>query len=630
MRHLLLAFLVLIAGARGAVAEERINDFASHVTIEGDASVTVRETIAVTAEGNQIRRGIYRDIPTIYTDRNGIRTRIALDVLKVTRNGREESYAIEWLSNGIRIRIGDADRFLDYGQHVYGITYRATRLIGYFPDYDEFYWNVTGDGWNFVIDRASITVDLPPAARIRQSAGYTGPAGADGQDYMITSDSGARFAAQTTSPLPPGHGLTIATAWQKGIVAQPDAAQELRWWLSDNAGLFTLGATVLLAGLYYLWAWNKVGRDPPKGTIIPLFAPPPGLGPAGARYAYRGGFDDRCYAAGLVGLAVDGHLKILEEDGDFAIERQEGGKPLAAPAQQALAGSLARDRLELKQSNHVAVSAMRSALKNALTKQFEGSHFLRNLSWFAKGAAISIAGLLVSAFLLPSEISATGFIAVGWTSVWWSFIIFMAWGAVKGFLDGRGIARLGSLFRLVFLIPFMGAGVFAPSFILYDSGSPLLYAVLGTAAVLGLMNIVFYQLLWAPTQLGRKLLDAIEGFRLYMTTAEEERLKVLHPPEKTPELFQQYLPYALALDCENEWNAKFATVLAAAGVAAAAPSWYSGSHWDSANTGGFTDSLGAGLASSISSAATAPGSSSGSGGGGSSGGGGGGGGGGGW
>ena len=118
---------------------------------------------------------------------------------------------------------------------------------------------------------------------------------------------------------------------------------------------------------------------------------------------------------------------------------------------------------------------------------------------------------------------------------------------------------------------------------------------------------------------------------MYLTTAEEDRLNVLNPPEKTPELFERYLPYALALDCENEWNTKFAAVLAAAAAAGAtAPLWYSGNHWDSGRTGGFTDSLGSSMSSSISSASTAPGSSSGSSGGGSSGGGGGGGGGSGW
>jgi uncharacterized membrane protein len=106
---------------------------------------------------------------------------------------------------------------------------------------------------------------------------------------------------------------------------------------------------------------------------------------------------------------------------------------------------------------------------------------------------------------------------------------------------------------------------------------------------------------------------------------------VLHPPEKTPELFERYLPYALALDCENEWNAKFAAVLAAAAAAGVAgPAWYSGRHWDGGRSGSFTDSIGRSLAASAAAAATAPGKSSGSRGGGFSGGGGGGGGGSGW
>jgi uncharacterized membrane protein len=197
---------------------------------------------------------------------------------------------------------------------------------------------------------------------------------------------------------------------------------------------------------------------------------------------------------------------------------------------------------------------------------------------------------------------------------------------------GRGlVGKIGPLLGLLFLVPFAGAGILAPIGLLMSSSSPLLYILIGAALLLLVMNIVFYYLLRAPTVQGRAILDKIEGFRMYMTTAEEERLKILNPPEKTPELFERYLPYALALDCENQWNTKFAAVLAAAAAAgAAAPLWYSGSNWDWGRSGSFTNSLGSGLASSVASASTAPGSSSGSGGGGSSGGGGGGGGGGGW
>ena len=134
----------------------------------------------------------------------------------------------------------------------------------------------------------------------------------------------------------------------------------------------------------------------------------------------------------------------------------------------------------------------------------------------------------------------------------------------------------------------------------------------------------------AHTLHGRKVVDQIEGFRQYLGVAEEARLEALNPPNKTPELFERFLPYAIALDVENHWAKRFAGVLAAAAAAGATSSWYSGSSDWGSNPTGLAHHLGSGLTSTISSAATAPGSSSGSGGGGFSGGGGGGGGGGGW
>jgi uncharacterized membrane protein YgcG len=391
--------------------------------------------------------------------------------------------------------------------------------------------------------------------------------------------------------------------------------------------------TLLLSGGFYLYAWNRVGRDPARGTIIPIFTPPPGLGPAGARYIAKYGSDDRGFAAAIVGLAVKGYLRIADADGVFSLSKlSTGGKaiqPLTG-AERALLDRLPTGTTVLKQSNHTTVRAIKSALEGALAKEFDGSVFLRNLHWFVMGLGVSVAGLVLSALLLPSEEGVTGLFAVGWASIWWGVILGVGWAALKGF--GRGIGKtISSIGTLLFLIPFVAGGVAGPAMMLFGAGSPGLYMLVGTAVLLGIMNLAFYYLLRAPTEPGRKLLDQIEGFRMYLATAEEDRLNVLHPPEKTPELFERYLPYALALDCENEWNAKFASVLAAAALAgAAAPVWYSGSHWDAGRTGSFTDSLGSSLSSSVASASTAPGSSSGSSGGGSSGGGGGGGGGSGW
>ncbi|NTU42196.1 MAG: DUF2207 domain-containing protein, partial [Nitrospirales bacterium] len=149
----------------------------------------------------------------------------------------------------------------------------------------------------------------------------------------------------------------------------------------------------------------------------------------------------------------------------------------------------------------------------------------------------------------------------------------------------------------------------------------------GIFLLIAFINILFYYLLRAPTSSGRKVMDLVEGFRMFLSVTEKDRLNLLNPPDRTPELFEKYLPYALALDVEQEWAEQFAGILEGAQYQ---PSWYSGRAWDVHDTSGFGSSLGSSFSSAIASSSTAPGSSSGGGGGGSSGGGGGGGGGGGW
>lgn len=638
MRAFLFALVTLVVLNSTVLAEERIEQFTSDARVNVDGSIDVTETISVNAESREIKRGILRDFPTAYTDRNGLRVVVGFEVLSVKRDRQAEPFAVESLSNGKRIRIGSADVFLDPGIHVYEIQYRTTRQLGFFADYDELYWNVTGNGWTFPIVATTAVVRLPPGARILQHAAYTGYQGEDGHDFKVFNATGNEYRAVATRSFAPGEGMTVAVAWQKGIVTPPSESQKYLWFLRDNAGLMGLLATLLGVAFFYYLAWTRVGRDPPKGTIIPLFAPPPALGPAGSRFVWKQGFDQKAFAAALVGLAVKGRLKIADTDGDFEITKLEARAPALTSAETALFSTTPSGTTELDNSNHVAIRMMKESLENALTREFEGSVFVRNIGWFLAGAALSVAGLLLSALLLPERDSMAGLFAAGWSGIWWGVILTIAWNSIRGLMNGRGILRkIGSAASLLFLIPFGIAGLAVPLFLLFSEElSPGIAMLIGTAVGLGLMNLVFYHLLRAPTLAGRRVLDQLEGFRMYMTTAEEERLKVLNPPEKTPELFERYLPYALALDCENEWNAKFTAVLAAAALAGAtAPSWYSGSNWNTRSMGGFTDSLGSSLAASAASASQAPGSASRSGGGfssggGSSGGGGGGGGGSGW
>lgn len=154
-----------------------------------------------------------------------------------------------------------------------------------------------------------------------------------------------------------------------------------------------------------------------------------------------------------------------------------------------------------------------------------------------------------------------------------------------------------------------------------------------SVAVLLFINLLlhagFYFLLRAPTRLGRRVLDVLEGFKMYLAVAEKDELELRNPPEKTPELFEAFLPFALALGVEQAWIERFAKVFAEleAQQRGYQPDWYSGD-FQPRRMGRFASNIGNSFSTAIASASTPPGSTSGAGG--YSGGGGGGGGGGGW
>ncbi|HEX5689443.1 MAG TPA: DUF2207 domain-containing protein, partial [Roseiflexaceae bacterium] len=151
---LLLSVLLLWLTCVTAAADERIRRYDSVVTVQADGALDVTETIVVTAEGGQIRRGIYRDFPTRYNDRYGNRVAVDLDVVSVERNGRPEPWFIERKNNGVRINTGNDDFLPVPAEHTFTLRYRTTRQLGFFADHDELYWNAIGTGWAFPIDSA--------------------------------------------------------------------------------------------------------------------------------------------------------------------------------------------------------------------------------------------------------------------------------------------------------------------------------------------------------------------------------------------------------------------------------------------------------------------------------------------
>ena len=412
----LAALLELAAVPSAASAEERITRFLSDVQVQRDASLDVTETIDVRAEGDRIRRGIFRDFPTRYRGRNGSQVRVGFTLGGVLRDGVPEKAAIEAISNGVRIRIGDADKLLEPGDHRYVIRYRTTRQVGRFADYDELYWNVTGNGWVFPIDAAEARIRLPAAVKFGQRAVYTGAQGSTARNATVVAERPGEILFRATSPLGPYEGLTVAVAWPKGVVGEADDGTRARWWLADyGPPVVGLLALLGLGGFYYV-AWQRAGRNPRPGTVVPLFSPADDLSPAAMRYVWKMGADNRAFAAALVDLGVRGHIRMTEEDGGFfkgsqrRIERLASDAPLPA-AEQAMLRELAAsgESIVMEQKNHAKFSSAKKALDEAFKERFEGRLFRRNWGWALAGVAIFFAALWLAA---AAVVAATGVLDV--------------------------------------------------------------------------------------------------------------------------------------------------------------------------------------------------------------------------
>ncbi len=611
-------------------AQERILEFHSDIEVQVDASMTVTETIRVRAEGKQIKRGIYRDFPTSYRDRLGNRYRVGFEVLAVTRDGEPEAFHRERRRNGVRVYIGRKELYLSPGIYTYTLRYRSNRQLGFFAEHDELYWNVTGNDWAFAIERASAAVRLPRIApSLLRLHAYTGPAGSRGKDYIARADPAGGAYFESTRVLPPRQGLTIVVEWPKGYVSAPTLAAQARWVLRDNRELaaLALGLGALLG--YYWLAWLKVGRDPRPGVIVPQYVPPKAYSPASMRFIRRMGYDQRTFAAALVNLAVKGYLRITEDEGDFTLERAERNDVALAPGEQALVKKLfsALHVVPLKQQNHAVIGGALKAHKNALRRNYEKIYFLANSGYLVPGVLISLAAFAAAVFAAPTLEPLPALFLTVWLGVWSVACLALVAAAASAWrrVASGGVGK--ALQMSAFAIPFLAFEAFG----LWAFSQVATISIGIGVILLALLNLLFYQLLKAPTLAGRKLLDQIEGFRHYLQVAEGTELRGRRPRE-TLDLFEIYLPYALALDVENEWSERFAAKIAQAETEERrgySPSWYRSSH-------GYTSiphmssALGGSLGGAIAASAQAPGSSSGGGGGGSSGGGGGGGGGGGW
>ena len=549
------------------LAEEIIHRLDSDIQINKDGSLFVKETISVRAEVNQIKHGIFRTFPTEYQNKQGEKILTEYNILTVVRDGSSEPFHIEHRNSLDTLYIGDKNHFVSIGEHRYEISYRTNRQVSFFEDHDELYYNAIGTGWIFPIQQSTVRVSLPGRVLSAKHTSYTGRRGSTASNAYSSFKDPNTFIYELAGQLAPQEGFTIVASWQKGLINAPSqtelAQQNFQIYLPL---ILTIGIFALSLSIYYI-LWNQVGKDNLSPSITPLYTPPPGLSPTACQYLKNMGFQPKMLSTVFISLASKRLISINKTDGFFSssysITKLADQAEQQLPPEEQVVFDLLPNSLDVSRSNSKVFRNLQLTLQGSLEQTFDNKYFLPN-QWYTY-ATFPLIGLSY----LPLWLSQHGILHS----------------------NDNGIVACFCLF-----------------------------------AINAICWIAFRYFIPAPTDLGRPLVNHIFGFKSYLAVADRERLNLLNAPGETLELFEKYLPFAVALDVANNWATRFSSLLASAETMNSTSHggmWYRSFGDDPSSIGSFSKSFESSLAS-------ASGQNSSGFSGGSSGGGGGGGGGGGW
>jgi uncharacterized membrane protein len=507
---LLLPVLAVLMSAAPAWARTyHVSKFNSNIHVQADGSADVTEQITFVFRGQF--QGVYRDIPVKYPGPRGTNYSLFIRVNQITdENGLSLKFEKSRSRGFLKLKIyvpGASD-----STRTVNIDYSVSDAAKFFEQYDEFYWNVTGNDWLVPIESASATLYFPSDATGQLRAqGFQGIYGS--QDPARVSVDGSVVTAESTGPLPARGGLTVDVYIPQGILRAPSGLARFGRFVRSNPILsLPLWA---FAVMFLLW-WFK-GRDPNAGlSVAPMYEPPEGLRPAEAGTLVDNSVDPRDITSVLVDLAVRGYIKIVE-----------------APHKGLLFTSKDYEFQMVKDRDSWA--ELNDYERAMLSKIYEGGGTTTRLSQL-RNHFYSVLPIMKSEII--TALKAKGMYTT----------------------DPDSAQQYAFLGALAIAIPYIAAQVLHLADFT-DSMGPLIGCGIVAVAII----FLFGRLLTATSRKGARTRVGVLGFEEFMNRVDSDRLKRM-----PPDTFEKYLPYAMALGVEHRWAKAFE------GIIQNPPTWYQG------------------------------------------------------
>ena len=494
----------------------------------------------------------------------------------------------------------------------------------WFDGKPELNWNVTGNFWTFPIRSAHYRLELPGGVSPLRWTAFTGRRGARGIDWRGAIGADGVLTVATTQTLAPSEGLTVVAELPAGSVEPPGPSTQLWYSLYDNRRWVFGALGFLVVLVYYFAAWEAVGRDPKRGTIIPLFHPPQGISPALANYIHNWGLTRekwRAFTAAALSLAVRRLIHFDEQGSTLTLtatgKQPEGGVDSLPPGERAIFSWVnVGGKAVIDKAHGEAVAKVGTSFTSKIEAECRNRFFRRNLGYVLAGLAMTAAvifGVVQFGGVQDQDITILVLLGFGgmMLGIFLVPLVLALFGGGGFHVAVRSVMSLAvavifvTIFvNITFTLAPRGIDVVLPALWGFVAGYPFSFVLVACFATL---NGLFFYLMRAPTALGRPVMDQLDGFKLYLETAEKDRLN-MQAPEITADRFEALLPYAVALDVEKPWSEAFASALRRAHPEDAdpmrhyQPTWHSGSSWSGGNFASAVSSTVAGVSGALASA----------------------------
>jgi uncharacterized membrane protein len=515
LRRVVAILLLVIFAAMPAIARTLVfKHFDAQVQMHPDGTIDVTEVIEAQFTG--VWHGIYRSIPVEYTDDAGLNYTLLLDQINAT-DSEGQKLKLEQNREGRNIKFKIYVPAAEDATRTILLHYRVLDALRFFQDHDELDWNVTGNEWQDPIELVTAHIELPAGVTGLHAIAYTGVNNSRTEDARIEISDNI-VDIRSTRRLGYRQGLTAVVGFDKGFVHPPSGSVKLMRFLQSNSPLLI----PVIAFFVMLWLWWTRGRDPQRQAISVQYEPPDKLTPGECGTLVDNEAAMRDITATLVDLAVKGYLTIEQKEESHLLGLTHSKDYIfhmkKTPTEWAAARSHEQEMLSALFDAGASPDVNLSALQN---------HFYTRLP--AIRDRIFSALMKDGYYLHRPDTVKQGYIGAG--LVIGGLLVF---GGVGYFQNATGIAA-GS---------WISAGIAS-----------------------GLVICIFGWFMPARTVTGARALEKVLGFEEFLGRVEKDQIERL---EQTPELFEKYLPYAMALRVEKKW------VQAFSGIALQPPQWYQG------------------------------------------------------